>query len=168
LEQLQWEKLCRIVEYAYRHVPYYKRVFDQAGFRPEELRADPGSFKKIPVLTKALLRENYNDLSTTEPRRRKELTISTTGGSTGTPMRFMLDHGFRDYATADLQRHLGWAGWKLGQRHAYIWGTNFEAKTQEQLRTRLLDWTWNRFLTNAYALNDACLAAFATPSVVFP
>jgi phenylacetate-CoA ligase len=63
--------------------------------------------------------------------------------------------------TADIQRHLGWAGWKLGQPHAYIWGANFEINTQESLRTRLIDWVWNRFTTNAFVLTDASMTAFA-------
>jgi phenylacetate-CoA ligase len=48
----------------------------------------------------------------------------------------------------------------MGELHAYIWGANFEVGTQEKLRTRLLDWTWNRFLTNAFLLTEESLAAF--------
>jgi phenylacetate-CoA ligase len=49
----------------------------------------------------------------------------------------------------------------LGQLHAYIWGANFEVSMQQALRTRLLDWIWNRFLTNAFLLTQESLTAFA-------
>ena len=158
---LQRDKLQRLVEYAYEHVPYYRRVFDQVKFHPDDLRRDVTSFRRIPLLTKDLIRENFQDLLTTEPQRRKQLSKVTTSGSTGQPLVFMQDNDFRDSVTADIQRHLGWAGCKMGQRHAYIWGANFEVSTSQSLRTRLIDWEWNRFLTNAFLLTDKSLAAFA-------
>jgi len=158
---LQRDKLQRLVEYAYEHVPYYRRVFDQVKFHPDDLRRDLTSFCRVPLLTKDLIRENFQDLLTTEPRRRKQLSKVTTSGSTGQPLVFMQDNDFRDGVTADTQRHVGWAGCEMGQPHAYIWGANFEVSTSQSLRTRLIDWEWNRFLTNAFLLTDQSLAAFA-------
>ncbi len=160
LLRLQREKLQRLVEYAYQYVPYYKRTFDRVGFRPDDLRHDPDSLLAVPVLTKEIIRENFADMLTTEPVRRKQLSRVTTSGSTGQPLVFMQDNDYRDSVTADIQRHLGWAGWKMGQCHAYIWGANFEVSTQYALRTKALDWVWNRFLTNAFLLTEASLAAF--------
>ena len=34
---LQREKLHRLLTYAYGHVPYYQRLFDQTGFRPDDV-----------------------------------------------------------------------------------------------------------------------------------
>lgn len=160
LMALQRRKLQRVVSYAYQYVPYYRRVFDQVGFHPDDLSRNPDRFLQLPLLTKELIREHWDDLQTTEPARRRQLSIVTTSGSTGQPLTFMQDNDFRDSVTADIQRHLGWAGWTMGQPHAYIWGANFEVSTQQALRTRLLDWTWNRFLTNAFLLTDESLAAF--------
>jgi phenylacetate-CoA ligase len=157
---MQRRKLQQVVEYAYQSVPYYHRLFDQVGFCPDELRQDPKAMSRIPVLTKDIIKANFDDMLTTEPERRKKLTRVTTSGSTGHPLTFMQDNDYRDSFTADIQRHLGWAGWKMGQLHAYLWGANFEVTAQQAVRTRLLDWTWNRFLTNAFLLTDKSLAAF--------
>jgi len=157
---LQRDKLQRLIEYAYQHIPYYRRTFDQAGFHPEDLRRDMARFRNLPVLTKAIIRENFQELQTTEPQRRMQLSKVTTSGSTGHPLVFMQDNNCRDCVTADIQRHLGWAGWKMGKLHAYIWGAHFEATTGKSLRRQLIDWVWNRFLTNAYRLTDASLAVF--------
>jgi phenylacetate-CoA ligase len=73
----------------------------------------------------------------------------------------MQDNNFRNYVTADIHRHIQWTGWQLGQCHAYIWGTDYEEKIQQTLRTRLMDWALNRFLTNAFMLSEASMAAFA-------
>lgn len=157
---LQREKLQGLVEYAYQYVPYYRRTFDQVGFHPDDLRADPTSLRKLPVLTKAIIRENLEGMLTTEPKRRKQLSKVVTSGSTGHPLVFVQDNYFRDGVTADIQRHLSWAGWEMGQPHAYIWGANFEVTRSQSLRVRMIDWVWNRFVVNAFILNDQILAGF--------
>ncbi len=158
---LQRRKLHHLLSYAYRYVPYYRHLFDRVGFRPEAVLDDVAALRRLPILTKATIRANFDALLTTESRRRAHLSQLTTGGSTGHPLVFMQDNDFRDYVTADLHRHLGWAGWQFGQIHAYIWGTNFEVALAQSLRTRLMDWVLNRFVTNAYVLTDESMAAFA-------
>lgn len=161
LLQLQREKLYGLLSYTYEHVPYYRRVFDAVGFRPEEVLADLTCLQKVPLLNKPIVRSNFEDLCTSEPARRATLSPLTTGGSTGQPLAFLQDSNFRDYVTADLHRHLGWAGWKFGTTHAYIWGASFEVKSSQAFRTRLMDWALNRFVTNAYVLSEQSMKAFA-------
>jgi len=161
LMDFQRDKLQRLLDYAYQYVPYYRHSFDQVGFHPADIRRDPTCFTKLPIINKSLIREHFSDLLTTEPKHRKQLSKVTTSGSTGQPLMLMQDHAFRDNVTADIQRHLGWVGWKMGQLHAYMWGSNFEETMMHSLRTRLIDWEWNRFLVNAFTLTDEKMAAFA-------
>ncbi|MEJ2560082.1 MAG: hypothetical protein P8186_28470 [Anaerolineae bacterium] len=161
LLKLQHDKLHRLLAYAYEHVPYYHRLFDQVGFRPSDVLTDLSSLQRIPVLTKAIIRRNFDDLRTDETQRRAQMSTLTTGGSTGEPLVFMQDSNFRDYVTADIHRHLGWAGWQLGEVHAYIWGANFELTSAQTLRTKLMNWALNRFVTNAYVLSGESMSEFA-------
>ena len=158
---LQQTKLHRLLTYAYQYVPYYRRLFDQVGFRPDAALSDMASLHKLPILTKATIHDNFDALLTTENKRRTEMSRLTTGGSTGHPLVFMQDANFRDYVTADIHRHLGWAGWQFGQIHAYIWGANFEVKASQAIRARLMNWALNRFVTNAYVLSEESMSAFA-------
>ena len=161
LVDLQRDKLQRLLDYAYQYVPYYRHSFDQAGFHPGDMRSDPTCFSKLPIIDKSVIREHFSDLLTTEPKHRKQLSKVTTSGSTGQPLMLMQDHAFRDNVTADIQRHLGWAGWKMGYLHAYMWGSNFEETMMHSLRSRLIDWEWNRFLVNAFTLTEEKMTAFA-------
>jgi phenylacetate-CoA ligase len=161
LMNLQRQRLCRLLTYAYRYVPYYRCVFDRAGFRPDEVLTDLASLHKLPLLTKAIIGENFDDLLTTESRRRAQLSRSSTSGSTGQPLIFMLDADFRDYFTADVHRHLTWGGWEFGQSHAYLGGASFEVSQVQSLRSRLMDWALNRCVTNAYILSEESMRAFA-------
>lgn len=157
----QRRRLRRVVEYAYEHVPYYRRVFDQAGFQPGDLEAGMEPFAQLPVLTKALIRQNRSEMVTTEARRRQAMGPLATSGSTGEPLAFLQDSDFRDAVTADTQRHLGWAGCQLGELHAVIWGASFKPTFKYKLRLRLIDWIWNRFQINAFHMTDESMEAFA-------
>ena len=157
----QQSKLQRLVEYAYQYVPYYQRTFDEVGFKPSDIQRDISSLTKLPILTKAIIRDNWNDLLTTESDRRKRLGRLSTSGSTGQPLIFMQDSDFRDAVTADIQRHMGWAGWKLGDLQALIWGAKINPGLTTRTRARLIDWVWNRFQTDAFVMTDQTMTDFA-------
>ena len=163
---LQSKKLQRLVEYAYQYVPYYQKVFDTVGFHPEDLRQNPDYFSKLPVLTKSIIRENWDELLTTEPERRQQLSKLSTSGSTGNPLIFMQDPDFRDVVTADIQRHIGWAGCGLGDRHAFIWGASQRMHFRQKMRIRSIDRVWNRFQIDAFTMTEETMANFAPGFVV--
>jgi phenylacetate-CoA ligase len=157
---LQRQKLYRMLAYAYEFVPYYRRCFEQSGFCPDEILTDVSALQKLPLMSKAVVNENFDDLVTTDHALRARLSRNSTGGSTGAPMNFMQDTNYRDHVTADYHRHMQWAGWKFGECHAYLWGADYEVASQRALRTRLMDWALNRFLSNAFSLSDESMTAF--------
>jgi phenylacetate-CoA ligase len=161
LLDLQCAKLLRLLEYAYEYVPYYRRTFDDVGLQPDDVRRDLSNLNKIPILTKDIIRKNFEELLTIEPRRRKQLNKLSTSGSTGQPLVFMQDSDFRDAVTADIQRHLGWAGLRMGDLHALIWGGNIKPTLGKRIRTKLIDLVWSRFQIDALAMTDGSMADFA-------
>jgi len=134
LMALQRAKLQRVIDYAYQYVPYYQRTFDATGFSPDELREDLDALRKLPALTKAIIRDNFSDMMTTEPQRRQKLSRLATSGSTGHSLVFMQDSDFRDCVTADgLTVWAGFAG------SAYRCLTHPRIK-QFQVVQKTLDW----------------------------
>ena len=55
---IQNEKIVRQVRYVYEHVPYYKKLMDEKGVRPEDIRG-VDDIRLLPFLSKADLREAY-------------------------------------------------------------------------------------------------------------
>ena len=55
---IQNEKIVRQVRYVYEHVPYYKKLMDDKGVRPEDIRG-VDDIRLLPFLSKADLREAY-------------------------------------------------------------------------------------------------------------
>lgn len=84
--KIQKEKLHEILNYAYDNTVYYKKVFDKLGIN----RTDINELKRIPFLTKEIIKENKHDLLSSEYRF-ESLGHRNTGGSTGQPLEFFCD-----------------------------------------------------------------------------
>jgi phenylacetate-CoA ligase len=50
-------RLQEVTRYAYAHAPFYRRKWDEAGFHPDKLKTLEDFEDKVPVITKADLRE---------------------------------------------------------------------------------------------------------------
>lgn len=91
LEQYQMQQLSRLLHHAYENVPYYRRVFDERALKPKDIQ-DLHDLRKLPYLTKGIIRENLPDLVARNHHRSK-LEYVTTGGSTGIPLGFYWERG---------------------------------------------------------------------------
>ena len=83
LRSLQVQRLRWSLAHAYERVPHYRRAFDQAGVRPEDLE-ELGDLARFPFTTKADLRENYPFGMFAVPRERVS-RIHASSGTTGRP-----------------------------------------------------------------------------------
>ncbi len=77
----------KILIYSYKSVPYYKRVFDQIGFDPENM-VSLKELEQLPILNKALVIENFDDLMSSENISAYK---TSTGGSSGKPLTVYQD-----------------------------------------------------------------------------
>ncbi|MDN7026090.1 phenylacetate--CoA ligase family protein [Methanoculleus sp. FWC-SCC1] len=91
LEAYQRAELARLLEHAYEHVPYYRRVFDERSLNPADIH-DFADLRLLPFLTKEIVQNNLADLRATSfPEDAFEYV--TTGGSTGIPVGFYYEKG---------------------------------------------------------------------------
>ena len=81
LAHLQLERLKASLAHAYKHVPHYRRKFDDAGVEPRDLTS-LADLAKFPFTTKADLRDNYPFGMFAVPRERI-LRIHASSGTTG-------------------------------------------------------------------------------------
>ena len=157
IREWQWSQLLKVVDHAYRTVPYYRTLFDRIGLRPSP-SMDVADFKRIPILDKSTLRARLRDLVSTSFRR-DQLTLSATGGSTGEPTKFYYDHSFSLYRRALKIRNLQWTGWEIGDFRVLIWGSDFDIATPT-LKSRLLDaFVFRRAIIPAFQLAPESVSA---------
>lgn len=96
LKRRQIRNLRRIVTHAYENVPFYRKKFKEARFAPKDLK-EIEDIRKIPIVTKKDLRQNFSD-ATAKNIDRRRWKIDSTSGSSGEPLIF-----YRDAITDDLK-----------------------------------------------------------------
>jgi phenylacetate-CoA ligase len=93
LRRLQFHKFKRILAHTYQHSPFYKKKFDEAGIRPDDIRTLE-DIRKIPITSKEELRPAQEN---SEPFPYGELLsvpleevvrYHQTSGTTGMPVRY--------------------------------------------------------------------------------
>ena len=86
IEAWQLNHLKDIVQYAYKNVPGYCFLYQDAGVKPEDINS-LADIRSLPFITKELLRDNLAEFTSRKiPRTRRSYV--TTGGSTGIPLGF--------------------------------------------------------------------------------
>jgi phenylacetate-CoA ligase len=118
LLRYQEERLRRIVSQAYYRVPYYQDLFRSLKLRPDDIRT-PADLQKLPTISKATLRKEFLRLQATD-RRRYHPRLAQTSGSSGEPLRFLLDKPANVLEFVYYWRHWSWAGYRLGTRFAEL------------------------------------------------
>ena len=119
LEDYQRHRLKELIHHAYENVPYYKRVFDERGLKPEDIQDIP-DLRLLPVLTKDMIRQNLSGL-TAKNYPTSKLQYAASGGTTGTPVEFYWERGVTDpKELAFVWRAWNWAGYELGERRVTL------------------------------------------------
>ncbi len=81
MKALQSERLVRQVRHVYDHVPYYRKLMDEKGVSPDDIKGVDDLYK-LPFLSKADLRDNYPDGLLAVPKS-ECVRIHATSGTTG-------------------------------------------------------------------------------------
>ena len=118
---MQDKKLRSLVQHAYDHVGYYRKLFDDIGLQPRDINS-VDDLVKIPVTTKSHLQtlplherlSSHYDLS--------KLTAERTSGSTGQPFTAYFDPAFVHVRNALFLRALHAAGYRPGHKLFLITG----------------------------------------------
>ncbi len=154
IRDYQFAKTKKLVRHAYENVPYYTRVFDDLHIHPNDIESFD-DFATLPVLTKDIIRENFDDMIAANFDK-AAMNRNSTGGSTGEPLTFYQDKTYKVWA--DAARRRGWydiAGCQYGDTCAVIWGAMHEVKEDFSLYERARDYLkTGEIWLNAFNLSD--------------
>lgn len=126
LEQKQLEDLKEIVKFAYENAPYYKRSFDEAGVKPEDIQT-LSDIQKFPFINKTTQRDTQGvgsflgELAAVPEE--DVVFVSTSSGSTGVPtMSPFTKQDFDEFQDTESR----WF-WQIGMRpkDRYVHALNF-------------------------------------------
>jgi len=148
LKELQWRKLKKVLTFAYNNIPYYQMTWQNLGIHPNDIKTI-NDFGKLPILTKEILKNNYNLLKSKDKKNR--VSLRQTSGSTGTPLKIEKDRETTAYMDAVMYRSYSWYKIKPGDKQLRIWGTGIN--TTEKFKIYLKDFLLNRIRLSAFDLD---------------
>ena len=149
IENLQLQRLNKLLAHAKATVPHYANLPDLPFSSIEQLR-------EIPLLEKGFLRNNADQLYS---RKSGFLTrYKTTGGSTGAPVTLRKDSVGMAHELAATWRGYRWAGIDVGDKQARFWGV--PASKKGYLRAKLIDFIAHRKRLSAFAFSDKDLSRY--------
>ena len=104
LRNIQNEKLRRLIDHAYHHVPFYRERFKKINLHPDDIRTID-DLQKIPVIDKDDFHQSENsDLIDKKIKNIDQLITLHTSGSSGKTLHFFADHGYNQIRKAQFLR----------------------------------------------------------------
>ena len=161
LAERQASRLKCILIHAYENTAYYRNLFDKVGFNPHEI-VHTSEIRKLPLLTKDIVRRHFNDL-TAHNIRRELITEASTGGSTGVPMRFLRDRESIYLRKGQELYFDRWMGYEIGNKVAlFVAASHFDGVI-EHLKAQARNATCERMLNfDPHNITDHYMASFMT------
>ena len=154
VRELQEERLRRLVDHAYRHVPFYRERMDARGLKPGDIHGID-DLAKLPLLTKEDVRENlFFDLFSDNHDYREVQRIATSG-STGEPFVCFADRHQLEMRWAATLRSMEWTGYRFGDRQARLWHQTIGMSWSQVARERLDALFNRRIFIPAFEMSEA-------------
>lgn len=152
IEHFQNKRLQLLLTHAYENVPYYHKIFRSLSLKPTDIR-NFNDLKKLPILTKEIIRKNLPDLLPKNLQNIKLIPMAT-GGSTGEPMKFFTDDNWQAWNMAAAYRQWSWAGYNVGDKMIYLWSSPKDITFQDEIKNKLLNMFHRTFYLNAIQLTE--------------
>lgn len=155
LMEFQFSKLCQLLKHAQANVPYYRKLFSETGFKPENIRSI-SDLTQIPLLDKSIIRNNSEEIKSEIAR---DLDRFNTGGSSGEPLIFYIGKKRVSHDVAAKWRATRWWGVDIGDPEIVVWGSPIELNVQDNIRI-LRDHLFRTKLLPAFEMSEQKLDGF--------
>lgn len=165
LRQFQNEHLNRLIAYCYLKVPYYRKIMDSSGLKPNDIKT-VDDLQKLPVLTRDDVRLNADQLVASDIKR-FQLTYGHTSGTTGSPLAIGWDRhaclvknvvDWRQKKIADLSP---------GDKIAFFFYREITPIEQKKPPFWRHNWTLNHIFFSIYHLSQKNLPEYIRKLVSF-
>ena len=153
LKEIQEDILTELLLYSYNNVPYYTCILKKANVVVNK-KVNLDQFSNIPILTKDIIREHFNDLKCRDLDKRKWY-LNTSGGSTGVPIKFIQDSVSWDSGMGDKWFFSTFAGKYPGDKEIKLWGSERDIlKGSIGFTAKLKNLVFNRILLNSFKMSE--------------
>ena len=151
-------RLREAVRRACRTTPYYRGLFDAAGFDPRD-NFTFDDFAALPTLERADIHRAGQALVSVTLRP-EELKQDATGGSTGVPTVVWLGPSERGWRESGIEHYMRRIGLPCGTRAAALWGHHLDPKASDSLGERVRAFVDNSHELDCFRLSPSALADY--------
>ena len=146
-KEIQKERLFEIVSYAIDNIPYYANLAKE-----KKITISKSSIfediKKFPILTKDLIRKNWDSL--VGDKSKFTYRTNTSGGTTGEPLKLYQDSNYYVKGEAVTLVFDEIAGYEVGDKLIRLWGSQQDVLIMTKSRSKKLK---NKYVKNTLFLN---------------
>lgn len=153
--QAQSERLHLFMAKVIENVPYYKALFNKLGLSSSDINS-VADLHKLPFLDKTTIRENFSALKSNQAG---VVSSFTTGGSSGTPLTFLLGDERVSHDVAEKWRATRWWDVDIGDKEIVAWGSPIELGAQDKVRI-IRDKLFRSTLIPAFDVDESKLLGF--------
>lgn len=166
LEESQWQTEAYILEQqaarlrlfvvnTLNNVPYYQELFKKLNLAASDINSVE-DLAKLPFLDKNTIRDNF---ATLKSSKAGVVNSFTTGGSSGTPLTFLLGNERVSHDVAEKWRATRWWDVDIGDKEIVAWGSPIELGAQDKVRI-FRDKLFRSTLIPAFDMDEAKLLGF--------
>ncbi|AZT84115.1 phenylacetate--CoA ligase family protein [Marinobacter sp. NP-4(2019)] len=149
LDKIQLENTVKLLEFAQCNSPYYKKVFEDAGFNTRQF-SKLSDLNFLPELDKATLIVENSRIHTSGIA--EKVRLAETSGTSGEALAFYRNERWDSLNRAAMMRSYDWYGVKPWDRNGYLWGYN--TNSLQTAKVKILDYIQNRFRLFNYSNSE--------------
>jgi phenylacetate-CoA ligase len=151
------EAITRLLRHCRDLVPYYAELLNGTGRGPTDPANPIEELRKLPVLTKEVIRSQFERLHSRDLNCRN-WHYNTSGGSTGEPIRLVQDSEYDDRNKATSLLLFSRLGYELGEPLVRLWGSERDVLGGTgSAKARFFNWLTNTTWMNAFDMSPARL-----------
>ena len=151
---LDWQnaKLRQLINFSYNNTKYYHALFDNIKIKPNDIRG-VHDLREIPILTKEEIRKNYKNLL---PQNIYSINYkkSATGGSTGDPLKYLLDNESWSFSNANYIINWEKAGYKYGDKYIALGSASLFVDAKQSIKHKIYYKLKNKIGLNGINMSD--------------
>ncbi len=143
--------LINLLDHCNQFVPYYSKIIKKIN---KPYTDDPFEYlRDFPILTKEIIRQNFEDLKSKDISKRK-WHLYPSGGSTGKPIEIIQDYDYSARSGAIKLLFSKFAGKEIGELEVQLWGSLKDInKNTENWKARLMNKVTNTVVLNAFHMS---------------
>lgn len=160
LENYQNEKLRPLIKHAYKNTPYYNRLFKENNLSPSDIKTIH-DLPKIPILTKEIVRQSFQQMVATNIDR-KNLVRFSTSGTTGKPLIFYSEKRLEFFNFGPyMWRYYRWAGQRFHDVKVLLSSWTLKPKRDETRKIIEYNVARHQLIFSSYDVNRKNAPLFA-------